>query len=230
MFGKCLLGGGQLVFLTSCLGALATACLDRPLCGDCNPETTNQFVMQVPTGGINKIDLLFMIDNSASMADKQKLLRAAVPSLLSRFVSPLCVDEHGEPTGAQFVDGRCASGVPEFSPIGDIHIGVISSSLGVPGGIKNCPRTFEGSDKPTTRDDRGWLLPKAPSRIRNSPTKPFIPGNATEARVTSRNAATSFGVTLFSPPNSEIVRVCRRSESMPTMRKSPPVETPCASI
>ncbi|MFZ5891737.1 MAG: hypothetical protein ACOY0T_11840 [Myxococcota bacterium] len=160
MFGKSPLGAGWLVLVTSCLGALATACLDRPLCAepDCRPELTNQFVMRVPTGGINKVDLLFMIDNSASMADKQKLLSAAVPSLLSRFVSPLCLDDKGNPNGAHVVDGRCAAGLPEFPPIADIHIGVITSSLGIPGDDQMCPRT----DVPTTtRDDRAWLLPKA---------------------------------------------------------------------
>jgi hypothetical protein len=90
-------GTRQLV-LASCLGALSSACLDRPLCSnECQPETTNQFVYRVPTGG-TKLDLLFMIDNSASMADKQKLLRNAVPSLVSRFVTPLCVGPNGKPT------------------------------------------------------------------------------------------------------------------------------------
>ena len=51
-----------------------------------------------------------------------------------------------------------------------------------------------------------------------------------EASVMIRNAAVSRGITLFRPPNSEMRRVCRRSDSIPTMRKSPPVETPCASI
>ena len=45
-----------------------------------------------------------------------------------------------------------------------------------------------------------------------------------------RKAATSFGITAFRPPNSAIRRVWRRSESMPTMRKSPPVLTPWLSI
>jgi hypothetical protein len=159
MFGKSSLGAGWLVTL-SCIGTLVTACLDRPLCGDCHPETTNQFVVRVPTAGVDKIDLLFMIDNSGSMADKQKLLSAAVPSLLSRFVSPLCLDDNGQPNGNHFTDGRCATGAPEFAPIGDIHIGVITSSLGIPGGTGKICNRFD-NQKPTTADDRAWLLPKA---------------------------------------------------------------------
>ena len=60
--------------------------------------------------------------------------------------------------------------------------------------------------------------------------KPFRPGSPIDASVMIMNAAVSRGMTAFSPPNSLIRRVCRRSESMPTMRKSPPVLTPCASI
>ena len=45
-----------------------------------------------------------------------------------------------------------------------------------------------------------------------------------------RNAAVSRGITLFRPPNSLMSRVWRRSESMPTTAKSPPVLTPWASI
>ena len=56
------------------------------------------------------------------------------------------------------------------------------------------------------------------------------PGSAIDDSVTSRNAATRRGITAFSPPNSAISRVCRRSESMPTSRNSPPVVTPWLSI
>ena len=95
------------------------------------------FVDQVKQTAIDKIDLLFMIDNSASMTDKQEILRDAVPVLLSRLVSPICVDSMGKPTGTSTqANGQCAEGKgrPEFNPIGDIHIGVVTSSLGGHGG------------------------------------------------------------------------------------------------
>ena len=66
--------------------------------------------------------------------------------------------------------------------------------------------------------------------VRNSPTKPFRPGRPIDDSVMIRKAATSFGITALRPPNSAIRRVCRRSESMPTMMKSPPVLTPWFSI
>ena len=60
--------------------------------------------------------------------------------------------------------------------------------------------------------------------------KPFRPGMPIDDSVMMRNAATIFGMTCLRPPNSAIWRVCRRSDSMPTMRKSPPVLMPWLSI
>ncbi|MBI5534349.1 MAG: hypothetical protein HY898_16620 [Deltaproteobacteria bacterium] len=75
---------------------------------------------------MDKVDLLLMIDNSASMADKQEVLAVAVPDLIERLVNPLCND--GNPADAM---GKCAPGfMREFDPVNDIHIGVISSSIG----------------------------------------------------------------------------------------------------
>src|ERR1700734_1523080 len=39
-----------------------------------------------------KLDLLFSIDNSASMGDKQAYLEQAIPNLIQRLVTPNCID------------------------------------------------------------------------------------------------------------------------------------------
>ena len=80
----------------------------------------------------DKIDLLFMIDNSRSMADKQEILRDAVPVLLERLINPaLRQPRHRQ----QLSNPRSAAQCPgplerEFKPIDDIHIGIVTSSLG----------------------------------------------------------------------------------------------------
>ena len=114
---------------------LAPACLDRPAT-PAEPQTSNQFVDQIVQTAVSKIDLLFMVDNSASMADKQEILKAAVPVLVGRLVSPICVDAAtGAPTGGNAdTNGKCATGQPEFPPITDIHVGIVTSSLGSHGG------------------------------------------------------------------------------------------------
>ena len=115
------------------LGGLASGCLDRPV-SPASPNTTNVFVDQIRQSGVDKIDMLFMIDNSISMADKQKILEAAVPKLVERLVTPRCVDAGTKaPTSGNFPN--CAgTDEPEFPPIQDIHLGVITSSLGAHGG------------------------------------------------------------------------------------------------
>jgi hypothetical protein len=123
--------------------------------------TNNVSIDQIVETGVTKIDLLLMIDNSASMADKQELLKAAVPVLIGRLVSPLCVDQNGEPTGVSAQpDGTCAipSTSPEFAPVNDIHIGIVSSSLGSHGGIV-CAAPSPADDPTLTHlDDQGHLI------------------------------------------------------------------------
>ena len=110
-------------------------CLNRPLV-ELQPSTTNVLVDQAVQGGIDKIDLLFMVDNSASMADKQEILRDAVPVLVTRLTSPICVDPVTRmPTGGT---SPCTRGEPEFDAVKDIHVGIVTSSLGAHGG-SGCP-------------------------------------------------------------------------------------------
>lgn len=113
------------------LGGAGAGCLTRPLAKQ-TPNTTNVFIDQFNQDRVDKIDLLFMVDNSISMADKQVLLGKAVPKLVERLVTPFCVnpdDASVAPTAPP--PGGCVSPLQqEFSPINDIHIGVISSSLG----------------------------------------------------------------------------------------------------
>jgi hypothetical protein len=124
-------------------GAAVTAgCLDRPV-SPAAPKTSNVYVDEIRQTAVDKIDLLFMIDNSISMADKQAILAEAVPLLVTRLITPICVKpctgnnctdaqvKDGIPTGENAdANGTCNGSSPEFNPIKDIHVGVITSSLG----------------------------------------------------------------------------------------------------
>jgi hypothetical protein len=142
----------------------ASACLNRPLCDvDCQPRTTNVFVGKVQGVGVDKIDLLFMIDNSSSMADKQKVLQEAVPDLVQRLVNPNCVDANGStPAGMTTPDdpqANCPGALlREFNPIRDIHVGIISSSLGGHGSTDNCVGNDSGTLQQQEANDHGWLI------------------------------------------------------------------------
>jgi hypothetical protein len=127
----------------------------------------------------NKVDLLFDIDNSASMGDKQAFLAAAVPDLITRLVQPNCVVTTNSGGSVQTTiaglsnAGSCAAypgSTIEFAPVHDMHIGVISSSLGtrgVTGGGAVCdPAQMTNAGMP-------FLGPTPPP----TPPLPPIPGN-----------------------------------------------------
>ncbi|HMJ10368.1 MAG TPA: hypothetical protein VK524_03125, partial [Polyangiaceae bacterium] len=141
--------------------AVSTACLDRPV-GEQTPRVSNIFVDQIAQTAIDKIDLLFMIDNSVSMQDKQQTLIAALPELVDRLITPICIGQNGQPTGQRSdQEGNCPQGSePEFTPIRDIHIGVVSSSLGAHGG-EQC-KFVEGGDRDVSNEDNAHLLASLP--------------------------------------------------------------------
>lgn len=142
------------------IAGISAGCLDRPV-GEPNPETSNVFVKQTPTGQVDKIDMVFVIDNSLSMGDKQQVLAAAVPQLLRRLTNPDCIDI-ADPT-AQGVsmdlpNTPCATGFQkEFSPVKDIHIAVITSALGDNGG-NYCPEVTADKPENIAQNDRGWMI------------------------------------------------------------------------
>ena len=106
---------------------------------------------------ITKVDLLFMIDNSSSMADKQGILASAVPELVDQLIEPNCVDQTSGKVVGRAMGGKCAAGVLAFEPIKDIHIGVISSSLGSHGAPGVCDDAIDIRAEPHN-NDRAHLL------------------------------------------------------------------------
>jgi hypothetical protein len=125
--------GLSLVGVVVGMGALGAGCLDRPVTAQ-SPTIKTNFTNAVNQSGIDKVDILFDIDNSASMGDKQAYLIQAIPQMIARLVTPRCIDNKTSlPTGqnASPTDGTCPSGSnPEFTAVHDMHIGVVTSSLG----------------------------------------------------------------------------------------------------
>lgn len=108
---------------------------------------------------VDKVDLLFVIDNSPSMADKQELLKDAVPTLLERLINPPCIsrDDRGVVVEVDGPGDTCPQGfVKEFEPLIDLHVGVITSSLGGHGGDICSP--FAPTSYNESRNDRAHLL------------------------------------------------------------------------
>jgi hypothetical protein len=66
---------------------------------------------------MDQLDLLFMVDNSNSMSEEQTSLTAELPRLVRALASG---DSDGD-------------GTPDFAPIASLHVGVVTSDMGVGG-------------------------------------------------------------------------------------------------
>ena len=116
-----------------------------------------------------KLDLLFMVDNSIGMAEKQATLAKSVTTLMERLTTPRCVDASGAPTGQRAPN--CPAGTaPEMEPVTDIHAGVITSSLGDHGSGDVCSDAQNAANvasggPPSDYNDLAQLLPSVRSDV-----------------------------------------------------------------
>ncbi len=78
------------------------------------------------------IDLLFVIDDSASMTEEQESLAAQLPRFVRALVEP--PDDDGD-------------GAPDWPPIVDMHVGVITTDMGTGGfAVPTCSDASVGDD------------------------------------------------------------------------------------
>ncbi|MBK9264113.1 MAG: hypothetical protein IPM54_30470 [Polyangiaceae bacterium] len=129
-----------------------------------SPCGSSMIVQKLQQSAVEKLDLLLAIDNSPSMADKQAILALAIPDLVNRLVNPPCVDVNGvilpnPPAGP--MDACPPGSRRQFDPVVDMHIGIVSSSIGGHGAdaCSNAENNSECSPVPNlTINDRGHLL------------------------------------------------------------------------
>jgi hypothetical protein len=151
-----------------------SGCLTRPI-ESLVPLTTSVVVEKLTETGIDKIDIVLVVDNSASMADKQAILALAIPDLLKGLVNPQCLDNK---TGAAVADQPASSTLPcpdgstyEFPPVFDIHVGLLSSSLGSFGTSACVPATVCGQG--ITNDDHGHLVTRSDPCGQSAPVETY---------------------------------------------------------
>ncbi len=125
---------------------------------------------------IDKVDILFAIDNSASMGDKQALLAASVPDLIDRLLLPDCLTDPADPSSVVArVNGACPNGSKEeFPAVYDMHVGIVTSSLGGGGAPDVCQ---DGDLNPIAQlskfnrhnNDKGHLINRKKPDLANPP-------------------------------------------------------------
>ncbi len=114
--------------------------------------------------GTSKVDLLLGIDNSPSMADKQQILSVVLADLIQGLVNPPCLNAALQPLPdlpASGLDPCPVGSTRQFPPVTDLHIGVVTSSLGGHGGDA-CPSVATGACPGGvvnySNDDHGHLV------------------------------------------------------------------------
>lgn len=118
------LGAGLFAGVLLATAGLATSgCLDRDL-RPLTPCVSQGFVANIEQGGVDKVDVLFMIDDSGSMSQEQQSIADQMPRL-ARILA----------TGDRDLDG-----MQDFTPVKNLHLGVVTSDMGVAGfmGIPTC--------------------------------------------------------------------------------------------
>src|SRR5688572_2442730 len=81
-FSSRALAGVSTLGMVGALSSALAGCPNQEL-APLTPCTVSGVSIEVPQTGVDKVDLLFMIDNSGSMAEEQKKLAAVLPDLVT---------------------------------------------------------------------------------------------------------------------------------------------------
>ena len=107
-----------------------------------------------------RVDLLLVVDNSPNTQAFQALFAATEGYLLGRFAQPACVNGLGNVVQVtQSPTDPCSVGQREFPPIDDVHVGVVTTSIGGHG-ADFCSPASPSWDP--TQDDAGHLITRGP--------------------------------------------------------------------
>jgi hypothetical protein len=98
-------------------GSAPPPIIDNPVSDASMPNTSMPSTTASSEGPIDKVDLLFVVDNTNSMLQEQASLKAALPDFMKALTTG--VRSNGESTG--------------FRPLHDLHVGVVSSDMGTSG-------------------------------------------------------------------------------------------------
>jgi hypothetical protein len=101
---------------------------------DCASERTLRggSTFSIQSTAVDTVDLLFMVDNSASMEANGANLAANLSALIDTLTNP---------------PRNSMTGEPQYAPVRDLHVGVVSSDLGTPGSVvPSCASGDNGDD------------------------------------------------------------------------------------
>ncbi len=143
---------GLLAVAAAGLVVTVGGCLDREL-RPLNPCIVSGVVQKIRVQNVEKVDLLFMVDNSGSMEQEQRALARQFP----RLIRTLATGEITDPDSGEVVG--------TFPPVANLHLGVVSSDMGTGGyPLETCSDAVDGDDgillQRVASDCSGFSAPK----------------------------------------------------------------------
>jgi hypothetical protein len=136
--------------IAPCAPLLLCACPQQEL-APITPCTVSGASIDAAQTGVDKVDLLFVIDNSGSMSEEQVKLSQQLPKLVRVLAT-------GDRDGVPNADGQ-----PDFTPVKSLHLGVVSSDLGVNGQteVRSCgDQSFKPSEQDTDAPENFYNKPR----------------------------------------------------------------------
>ncbi len=131
--------------LGALVGAAFVGCIDRPVKA-VTSVTQSGFVRTIQNEGIDKVDLLLMVDNSNSMRDNQSNIMTQFSRMIQTLTSPPCRSTPTHPGSHTCIPGDATEAL-EYPAVADMHVGVVSSDLGTPGSsVPGCANSDLGDD------------------------------------------------------------------------------------
>ena len=114
------------VVVVLAMTGVTSGCLQREL-KELNPCLISGVTAEISVTNVDKVDLLFIVDDSQSMLQEQVALREQFPKLVTTLTS-------GEQLNP---DGTVRA---TFPAVGNLHLGVVSTDMGLVGidGVPSC--------------------------------------------------------------------------------------------
>ncbi len=160
-FLRAVLAVAGAALVAGCTGGRSDLGLETSDAGDASADGPEPEAGPPPITTSHRVDLLLVVDNSPNTENFQAIFAATEGYLLGRFATPACVNGLGSvvevtpnPTDP------CSIGQREFSPIDDVHVGVITTSLGGHGGDICSPASSYWNP---TQNDAGHLITRGPN-------------------------------------------------------------------
>lgn len=94
-----------------------------------------------PATRSEQLDVLLVVDNTPTAAFTHDVLANAIPYLMDRLTDPRCVNGLGQIVDSPAPNEECVVGQRDFAPVQDVHIGVISTSIGGHGADSCSPQS-----------------------------------------------------------------------------------------